>query len=95
VEYTLVASGPSPFPQHKGQSLSFGSVRLGKAYVSYHLMPVYMSPALAKCISPALSKRMQGKSCFNFKDLLEADLIADLTRLTGSGYQEWRARHWV
>src|ERR1051325_3087739 len=65
-EYTLVTKTPSPFPQHKGQPLFFGSVRLGKAYVSVHLMPIYMCPALAKGMSPTLRKRMQGKACFNF-----------------------------
>ena len=44
----------------------FGGVREGKAYVAYHLMAVYTHPELAKSISPALRKRMQGKSCFNF-----------------------------
>jgi hypothetical protein len=52
-EYTLLSNSPSPFHQHKGQPLYFGSVRLGKAYVSFHLMPLYMCPELAKSISPA------------------------------------------
>jgi hypothetical protein len=67
LEYTLETRSPSPFPQHKGQPMFFGSVRVGKAYVSFHLMPLYMCPALQKSISPALHKRMQGKTCFNFK----------------------------
>src|ERR1017187_2519495 len=31
IEYTLLTKSASPFPQHKGQPLYFGSVRLGKA----------------------------------------------------------------
>jgi hypothetical protein len=31
VEYALVTKSASLFPQHKGQPLYFGSVRLGKA----------------------------------------------------------------
>ena len=50
-----------------GKSLCCGSVIIGKNYVSYHLMPVYMYPDLLKDISESLKKRMQGKSCFNFK----------------------------
>ena len=84
-KHTLVTRSPSPFPQHKGQPLYFGSVRLGKAYVSFHLMPIYMCPALTKDIPPALKKRMQGKSCFNFKAVPEPELIADLERLTAAG----------
>ncbi|MGA9627983.1 MAG: hypothetical protein WBL65_04990 [Bryobacteraceae bacterium] len=95
VEYTLVAKSASPFPQHKGQPLYFGSVRLGKAYVSFHLMPLYMCPALAKSISPALKKRMQGKTCFNFKTEPEPELIAALARLTEAAFQQWREQKWV
>jgi hypothetical protein len=95
VEYTLVTKSASPFPQHKGQPLYFGSVRLGKAYVSFHLVPLYMCPALAKSVSPALKKRMQGKACFNFKTDPEPELIAALTRLTEAAFQQWREKKWV
>ena len=95
VEYTVVTKSASPFPQHKGQPMYFGSVRLGKAYVSVHLMPLYMSPVLVKTISPALKKRMQGKTCFNFKTDPEPEMIAALTRLTEAAFQQWRERKWV
>jgi len=94
-EYALVTKTASPFPQHKGQPLHFGSVRVGKAYVSFHLMPIYMSPGLTKSISPALKKRMQGKSCFNFKSIPEPELIAELSRLVESGFRDWRDQGWV
>jgi len=95
IEYTLVTKTASPFHQHKGQPLYFGSVRLGKAYVSFHLMPLYMCPVLTKSISPALKKRMQGKTCFNFKTEPEPELIADLKRLAEAGFQQWREQKWV
>ena len=95
VEYTLVTKAPSPFPQHKGNPLFFGSVRLGKAYVSFHLVPVYMSPALNGEVSPALKKRMQGKACFNFKTVPDKESIADLKRLTEASLEEWRAKRWL
>jgi hypothetical protein len=65
--------------------LYFGGVRRGKAYVSFHLMPVYASPDLAKEISPELKKHMQGKSCFNFKSPDEK-LFKELRRLTKAGF---------
>jgi hypothetical protein len=68
------------------KNLFFGAVQIKKNYVSYHLMPVYVNPALLDSISPALRKRMQGKSCFNFKSV-ETDLIDELASLTKSGYQ--------
>jgi hypothetical protein len=95
IEYTLVTKSPSPFPQHKGQPMYFGSVRLGKAYVSYHLMPLYMCPALTKTISPNLKKRMQGKTCFNFKTDPEPDLVAELQRLTEAALTQWQERSWM
>jgi hypothetical protein len=94
-EYTLVTKSASPFPQHKGQPLYFGSVRRGKAYVSFHLVPIYMNPALTKSISPALKKRMQGKACFNFKTDPDPELIDELKRLTEAGFNQWNEKKWV
>ncbi len=64
----------------------FGGVRLGKRYVSYHLMPVYVDPSLAETISPELKRHMQGKSCFNFSRIDEG-LFAELDSLTRAGYE--------
>ena len=55
--------------------------RLGKRYVSYYLMPVYESPGTIEGMSPALRKRMQGKSCFNFSTIDEG-LFAELADIT-------------
>jgi len=66
------------------QPLCFGGVRLGKNYVSFYLMSVYASPELLKNMSPALKKRMQGKSCFNFKEV-DKDLFRELKTLTRDG----------
>ena len=94
-EYTLVGRKPSPFPQHKGHPVQLGSVRVGKAYVSFHLMPLYMNEALSSTISPALKKRMQGKTCFNFRSPPDAELIAELQRLAREGLQTLDAKHWL
>ena len=66
------------------QPLCFGGVRLCKSYVSFYLMSVYASPDLLKSISPELKKRMQGKSCFNFKEVDEK-LFKELAQLTRAG----------
>ncbi len=72
-----------------GREVWFGAVGPRKSYVSYHLMPVYWFPELLKGISPALKKRMQGKSCFNFKEMDE-DLFAELAALTETCYQRFK-----
>jgi hypothetical protein len=94
-EYTLVSKLPSPFPQHKGQPLFFAQVRVGKAYVSFHLLPLYMNPALTKGISPALQKRMQGKACFNFKIDPEPEALSELKRLTETGFKDFKDKKWA
>ncbi|MDO9223579.1 MAG: hypothetical protein Q7U20_07690 [Caulobacter sp.] len=68
-------------PLKKGERMWFGSVRKMKNYVSYHLMPVYSHAGLAATIPPELKKRMQGKSCFNFK-AEDPALFAQLEALT-------------
>jgi hypothetical protein len=65
-------------------ALCFGGVRLGKNYVSFYLMSVYASPELVKAMSPELKKRMQGKSCFNFK-AVDKKLFKELRALTKAG----------
>jgi hypothetical protein len=69
--------------------LFFGSVAIKKNYVSCYLMPVYMYPDLLDGVSPALKKRMQGKSCFNFKQVDEA-LLAELEALTRQSYARFQ-----
>ena len=66
------------------QPLCFGGVRLGKGYVSFYLMPAYACPDLLKAMSPELKKRMQGKSCFNFKEV-DKKLFSELKTLTKAG----------
>jgi len=66
------------------QPLCFGGVRLGKAYVSFYLMSIYACPDLLQSMSPELKQRMQGKSCFNFKEVDEK-LFKELARLTKEG----------
>lgn len=70
------------------QPLCFGGVRLGKSYVSFHLMSIYASPELLKNMSPELKKRMQGKSCFNFKEV-DQKLFSELSQLTRAGARKF------
>jgi hypothetical protein len=95
VEYNLVTKSPSPFPQHKGHPLDFALVRVGKAYVSFHLLPLYMNPTLATTISPELKKRMQGMACFNFKTEPDKELLKELQRLTEAGLKLWGEKKWL
>jgi hypothetical protein len=68
--------------------LFFGAATIQKNYVSFYLMPVYMFPELLAGISPGLKKRMQGKSCFNFKGVDEL-AFAELANLTRQGFEKF------
>ena len=72
----------------------FGEVKIGKAYVSLHLLPIYMNPALQAAISPALKKRMQGLACFNFKNPPDAGQLADLDRLIQAALKDWAGKNY-
>jgi hypothetical protein len=69
--------------------LFFAAVRIGKAYVSFHLMPVYASSDLLQAMSPELRRRMQGKSCFNFKTVDEK-LLEELEKITKAGFKKFQ-----
>ena len=85
--------GP-PTTRSRGKEVWFGAVRIGKNYVSYHLMPVYACPDLLKEISPELKKRMQGKSCFNFTQVDEK-LFKELADLTEQGYERFKKEGFI
>lgn len=80
--------------QKNKKPLYFGSVRIGRKYVSFHLMPVYIWPDLLDGISDDLKRRMQGKSCFNFT-APDPDLLSELTALTNQGFTKYRAAGYV
>lgn len=72
-----------------GYRTGFGGVEIRKNYVSAHLMPVYTNPELLDHISDGLRKRMQGKSCFNFKKE-DAVLFDELETLVAAGIRQFR-----
>jgi hypothetical protein len=76
----------------RGKPVMFGAVRAGKAYVSYHLFPLYVCPGLAETMSPELRKRMQGKSCFNFRRIPEPALLDELRSLTAESFRRLRTQ---
>jgi hypothetical protein len=88
-QYYLETKSAAPSGPYKGRRLQFGGVKIGKAYVSFHLMPIYMNPKLQAAISPELKKRMQGKSCFNFTHV-DPSHISELKKLTKSGFEEFK-----
>lgn len=72
----------------QGERMFFGAVRVGKAYVSVHLMPVYSYPELLKGMPSGLKKRMQGKSCFNFTNV-DREAIGQLRDLVAAGFKKF------
>ena len=74
--------------------LFFGAVQIKKSYVSFHLMPVYFNPELLEGLSENLKKRMQGKSCFNFKEL-DKTLLIELAALVEAGYKKYEEQGYV
>jgi hypothetical protein len=92
---SVVKDGPRGYylesraPCDKGKPLMFGAAVIGKNYVSYHLMPVYMNPPALKNMSPELRKRMQGKACFNFV-APDKKLFTELDELTQRGFEEFK-----
>ena len=88
--YLLLGAPHEKYPD----GLMFASVNVGRRYVSYHLMCVYMNPGLLDSRSPELRRRMQGKSCFNFTRV-DDDLFDELADLTARGRGMYAANGWL
>jgi hypothetical protein len=87
-ELAVTKDGPAgvsiEIPGLEGKPWGYvAGTRVGKSYVSYYLMPIYVSPDLAATISPELAKRRQGKACFNFTKIDEP-LFAELEAFTAT-----------
>ena len=85
---------PNGWQIYKNDTLYFGGVEIKKNYVSYHLFAIYMFPELLENISTELKKRMQGKSCFNFKKTDEK-LFAELNKLTEICYKKYKSEKYL
>jgi hypothetical protein len=71
-----------------------GGLVMRKADVSFHLMPIYVRPRLLDDLSPALKKRMQGKSCFNFA-VIDPALLQELAQLTAAGFSSYKEQGFI
>jgi hypothetical protein len=70
-----------------GRPLFFAGAKIKKNYVSFYLTPLYMFPDLSHRISPGLSQRMRGQSCFNFT-AFDQDCFDELRKLTDAAFQK-------
>src|SRR6185312_4264933 len=66
--FRLTKDGPQgaalEIPGLEGKPWGYvAGTRVGKSYVSFYFMPVYVSSQLAATLSPELKRRMQGKAC--------------------------------
>ena len=94
-ELVVTKDGPAgmalEIPGLEGKPWGYvAGTRLGKSYVSFYLMPVYVSPELDASVSPALRKRKQGKACFNFTKVDDV-LFAELAAVAARGIPGYRA----
>lgn len=80
----------TPATESNKKSEFFGAVQVKKTYVAFHLMPIYYYPELLDNISKELKNKMQGKSCFNFKDI-DDKLFAELNSLTESCFDKYKS----
>lgn len=75
-------------------SIPVAWVQIGKAYVSYHLMPLYGNSKLHDGMSKELKARMQGKTCLNFKRTDE-ELFKELEQLTAAGLAAFKKAGYI
>ena len=68
----------------------FAGVRVAPKHVAFHLMPVYTDPHLLDDVSPALRKKMKGKTTFDFTMVDEA-LFTDLDGLVARSFEAYMA----
>jgi hypothetical protein len=66
----------------------FAFVKPGPRHVSFFLLPVYTFPELREWLSPALAKRLTGKSTFTF-GALDEPVFAELEGLVARAFARY------
>lgn len=80
-------------PSFKGKPMMFAAI-MSKSYVAFHFFPVYLFPELLNGTSLDLKKRMQGKTCWNFKKA-EPELFAELGRVVQAGFERFETNRYL
>ena len=70
-------------------------MQIRKSYVAYHLYPVYTNPELLEGLSEDLKKRMQGKSCFNFKKEISEEQLHEIRELTAKSFETFVEQEFI
>ena len=78
----------------KRKTIMLTWLKVGKNYVSCHLLGLYANPKLLAGISKELKARMQGKACFNFSRIDEP-LFKELSRLTSDSLTDMKKAGFV
>lgn len=68
----------------------FAFVKPASKHVSFFLLPVHTWPDLVEPLSPALRKRLTGKSAFNFRSVDEAEMT-ELQALVARAFERYMA----
>jgi hypothetical protein len=74
--------------------MSFAGVQIRRAFVSFHLLPIYSHPELLSNISDPLRKRLAGRTSFNFTRP-ERELLVELSALVDRGFELYERLGWV
>ena len=69
-------------------------IEIGKSYVSYHIMGLYTNTALQNSMSKGLKARMQGKTCFNFKNIND-EVFNELEQITVKAIEDFEKMGYV
>jgi hypothetical protein len=91
-------TGPSTVQVWRGKlrfpKIPVAWVKVGKSYVSYHLMGLDGNTTLLNVMSRELKARMQGKTCFNFTTSDEA-LFREIDTLTGQSIEAFKKAGYI
>lgn len=72
----------------------FGGIVLRGKYISLYNMAIYMNKKLTENLSPALKKKLSGKSCFHLTELNDS-MISEIEGLFENSYQYYKDNNWL
>ena len=78
----------------KYPELYFGGITLRGKYVSLYNMAIYIHKELLADLSPALKKKLSGKSCFHLTEV-DNTMLTEIETLYDKAYQFYKDSGWI
>ncbi len=93
-DFQITATKHVVIDKRKMAGVWFAGLKMNKAAVTLHFLPVYGDPKLSEKLPPAFMQTLKGKACFHFAKI-SPELEVDVKEALEIGLAAYKSRDWL